>query len=195
MILRNDTAQFLLNLLARFSLELQHINLQLCLLKGISKKLSNIKRMIRNKIAQFLLHLSATLSKVMELCSLDIPSISSHSVPEADHYSACNPHGEELKVWTLLKVKELLRHHPQLPNPKLKMMMQLLKTMLQLLVWPSPLRSPLFFCRTRLTCQRRRSSLQWSSRIPAWLSPSWTWNWNCYPAKVEVPKTKKPLPL
>ena len=61
------------NLLARFSLELQHINLQLCLLKGISKKLSNIKRMIRNKIAPFLLHLSATLSKVMELCSLDIP--------------------------------------------------------------------------------------------------------------------------
>ena len=135
MILRNDTAQFLLNLLARFSLELQHINLQLCLLKGVSKKLSNIKRMMRNKIAQFLLHLSATLSKVMELCSLDIPSISSHSVPEADHYSACNPHGEELKVWTLLKVKELLRHHPQLPNPKLKMMMQLqkVKKMLQLL--------------------------------------------------------------
>ena len=41
------------------------------LIKGISKKLSNIKRMIlRNKIAQFLLHLSATLSKVMELCPL-----------------------------------------------------------------------------------------------------------------------------
>ena len=71
MILRNDTAQFLLNLLARFSLELQNRNLQLCLIKGISKKLSNIKRMIlRNKIAQFLLHLSATLSKVMELCPL-----------------------------------------------------------------------------------------------------------------------------
>ena len=70
-----------------------------------------------------------------------------------------------------------------------------MKTKLQLLVWPRPLRSPLFFCRARLTCQRRRSRLQWSSRIPAWLSPSWTWNWNCYPAKVEVPKTKKPLPL
>ena len=96
------------NLLARFYLELQPIKLQLCL--------------------------SATMSKVMVLCFLAIPSTSSHSVPEADHYSACNPHGEELKVWTLLKVKELLRHHPQLPNPKLKMMMQLLKTMLQLLV-------------------------------------------------------------
>ena len=40
------------NLLARFSLELQNRNLQLCLIKEISKKLSNVKRMmLRNKIA------------------------------------------------------------------------------------------------------------------------------------------------
>ena len=43
--------------------------------KGISKNLSNIKRMIlRNEIAQFLLNLSTGLSEVMELCSLDIPT-------------------------------------------------------------------------------------------------------------------------
>ena len=47
--------------------------------------------------------------------------------------------------------------------------------------WPSSLRSPLSLRRTRPTCLRRRRSLHWSSIFPAWLSPSWTWNWNFYP--------------
>ena len=67
---------------------------------------------LRNKIAQFLLHLPATLSKVIELCSLNI-----HQFP-----AILSP-----ILHATLKGKSC-------PNPKLKMMMQLLKTMLQLLV-------------------------------------------------------------
>ena len=140
-----------LSCLRNFLCVLQQSSSEENLIKGKSKKLSNTKRMIlRNKIAQFLLHLTATLSKVMELCPL-------RQFIKLKHLPLCilgmSLTMPRLKpplfqrtvqnILTLLKVKKLLRQHPQLPNPTLKMVMQLLKvkTKLQFLFQPNVFRN------------------------------------------------------